>query len=170
MGSEFAQTSEWSEERGLDWWLCEYQDHYGVQHCVRDMNTTYRETRAMWDQDTTPEGFQWIDANDASGNVFSWLRVGSDGSVLASITNFSPVVRGDYRVGLPAPGYWAEVLNTDAEAYGGSGVGNLGGVNAEEMEWHGRPASAIITLPPLATVWLRFDAPVMATDAALEQG
>jgi 1,4-alpha-glucan branching enzyme len=158
MGSEFAQTSEWSEERGLEWWLCEYQDHYGVQHCVRDMNAAYRETRALWDQDNTPEGFQWIDANDASGNVFSWLRIGSDGSVLASITNFSPVVRGDYRVGLPSTGYWREVLNTDAEAYGGSGVGNFGGVLADEQAWHGRPASAMVTLPPLATVWLRYDA------------
>ena len=148
MGSEFAQTSEWSEERGLEWWLCEYQDHYGVQHCVRDMNAAYRETRALWDQDNTPEGFQWIDANDASGNVFSWLRVGSDGSVLASITNFSPVVRGDYRVGLPSTGYWREVLNTDAEAYGGSGVGNFGGVVAEEQAWHGRPASAMVTPAP----------------------
>ena len=102
--------------------------------------------------------------------MFSWLRVGSDGSVLASITNFSPVVRGEYRVGLPAAGYWAEVLNTDAAEDGGSGVGNFGGVNAEEMPWHGRPASATITLPPLATVWLRFDGPVMATGASAAQG
>jgi 1,4-alpha-glucan branching enzyme len=121
------------------------------------MNRVYRETHALWDQDNTPEGFQWIDANDASGNVFSWLRLGSDGSVLASITHFSPVVRGDYRVGLPQAGMWREVLNTDAAAYGGSGVGNFGGVRAEEAPWHGRPASAMLTLPPLATVWLRLD-------------
>ena len=157
MGSEFGQTSEWSEERGLDWWLCEYKDHYGVQNCLRDMNRVYRETHALWDQDNTPEGFQWIDANDASGNVFSWLRFGADGSVLASITNFSPVVRGDYRVGLPNIGRWREVLNTDADDYGGSGVGNFGGVNAEEQPWHGRPASAVVTLPPLATLWLRYE-------------
>ena len=89
--------------------------------------------------------------------MFSWLRVGATGSVLANITNFSPVVRSDYRVGLPNTGRWVEVLNTDAEAYGGSGVGNLGGVSAEEVPWHGRPASANITLPPLATVWLRYE-------------
>ncbi len=157
MGSEFGQTSEWSEERGLDWWLTEYQDHYGVQHCVRDMNLVYQQTPALWDQDVVPEGFQWIDANDASGNVFSWLRVGSDGSLLASITNFSPIVRADYQVGLPTAGTWAEVLNTDAADYGGSGVGNLGGVTAHEDPWHGRPASAHVTLPPLATVWLRHE-------------
>jgi 1,4-alpha-glucan branching enzyme len=157
MGSEFGQTSEWSEERGLDWWLTEYQDHYGVQHCVRDMNRVYQETPALWELDSNPEGFQWIDANDASGNVFSWLRYAADGSVLASITNFSPVVRGDYRVGLPHTGQWREVLNTDAAAYGGSGVGNLGGVEAVEQQWHGRPASAAVTLPPLATVWLRYE-------------
>jgi 1,4-alpha-glucan branching enzyme len=167
MGSEFGQTSEWSEERGLDWWLCDYPDHFGVQHCVRDLNRVYRETRALWDQDNTPEGFQWIDANDASGNVFSWLRLGSDGSVLASITNFSPVVRGDYRVGLPHAGTWREVLNTDAEAYGGSGVGNFGAVLAEEAAWHGRPASAMLTLPPLATVWLRLDPAEASDDEAL---
>jgi 1,4-alpha-glucan branching enzyme len=157
MGSEFGQTSEWSEERGLEWWLCEYQDHYGVQHCVRDLNTAYRETRALWDQDNSPEGFQWIDANDASGNVFSWLRYAIDGTVLASVTNFSPVVRGDYRLGLPHAGFWKEVVNTDAAAYGGSGVGNLGGVTAIDQQWHGRPASAAVTLPPLATVWLRYE-------------
>jgi 1,4-alpha-glucan branching enzyme len=156
MGQEFAQTAEWSDERGLDWWLTEHHEHSGVQRCVRDMNAAYVQTRALWDQDNTTDGFQWIDANDASGNVFSWLRVGRDGSLLASITNFSPVVRGDYRLGLPTEGSWQEVLNTDAADYGGSGVGNLGEVLAEGTGWHGRPASATITLPPLATVWLRF--------------
>ncbi len=148
---------------------CEYQDHYGVQHCVRDMNTAYVETPALWDQDNSSEGFAWIDANDASGNVFSWLRMGSDGSVLASITNFSPVVRGEYRVGLPNTGLWQEVLNTDAAEYGGSGVGNFGGVIAEPQDWHGRPASAQITLPPLATVWLRYE-PDTDEGLAVDQG
>jgi 1,4-alpha-glucan branching enzyme len=163
MGSEFAQSSEWNESRGLEWYVCEYKEHYGVQQCVADMNRVYQETPALWSLDTSHEGFQWIDANDASGNVFSWLRYGKDGSVMASITNFSPVVRSDYRVGLPDAGFWDEILNTDADAYGGSGVGNLGGVTAEDIPWHSRPASAAITLPPLATVWLRF---VPAANAA----
>ncbi len=157
MGQEFGQTSEWSEERGLEWWLTDYQDHYGVQHCVRDMNAAYRATPALWSMDSSPDGFQWIDANDAAGNVFSWLRYGSDGSIVASVTNFSPVVRADYRLGLPVAGRWAEILNTDAAAYGGSGVGNLGGVTAEDRPWHSRPASAALTLPPLSTVWLRHE-------------
>ncbi|MGV1003959.1 MAG: 1,4-alpha-glucan branching protein GlgB [Candidatus Nanopelagicales bacterium] len=167
MGQEFAQSAEWNSEASLDWHLCEYQEHFGVQNCVRDMNRVYKDTSALWSQDNNPEGFQWIDANDASGNAFSWLRYAADGSVLANITNFSPVVRESYRLGLPNTGYWAEALNTDAAEYGGSGVGNLGGVTAEEIPWHGRPASAEITLPPLATVWLRYS-PVSEAPAAEE--
>ena len=157
MGSEIGQDSEWAEGRELDWWLLEHAEHHGVQASVRDMNARYQESAALWSQDTDPNGFAWVDANDASGNVFSFLRYGSDGSAVACIANFSAVPHENYRVGLPRSGRWSEILNTDADAYGGSGVGNLGGVDAAEQEWHGQPASAQLRLPPLGTLWLRWD-------------
>ncbi|MGN6131294.1 MAG: 1,4-alpha-glucan branching protein GlgB, partial [Nocardioidaceae bacterium] len=153
MGSEFAQESEWAESRELDWWLLDTPDHKGVAAMVRDMNRTYRELPALWSLDNEGSGFEWIDANDSSNNVFSFLRKGADGSVLACVANFAAVPHERYRLGLPEAGAWREVLNTDAEAYAGSGVGNLGGVDAEADPWHGRPASATITVPPLGTVW-----------------
>src|SRR5581483_968934 len=116
----------------------------------------YGETAALWSLDTSPEGFHWIDANDASGNVYSFLRFGSDGSVLACIANFSPVPHDGYRVGLPVAGRWDEVLNTDADVYFGSGVGNFGGVEAVGDSWHGQPASATLRVPPLGALWLRY--------------
>ena len=157
MGSEFAQSSEWAESRSLDWWLLDYPEHRGVQTCLRDMNRLYRENAALWSQDNIPAGFEWIDANDAAGNVYSWLRRGNDGSVIAVVLNFSPLVRDNYRIGLPMAGRWTELLNTDAEAYGGSGVGNFGGVTAEGEGAHGLPTAATITVPPLAGIWLRYE-------------
>jgi 1,4-alpha-glucan branching enzyme len=153
MGTEFAQESEWAESRELDWWLLDNADHRGVQTMVRDMNRTYRELPALWSLDNDASGFAWIDANDSSNNTFSFLRKGTDGSVLACVSNFAAVPHERYRLGLPAEGPWAEVLNTDADAYAGSGVGNLGAIQAVAEPWHGQPASATITVPPLATVW-----------------
>ncbi len=155
MGSEFAQESEWAESRELDWWLLDNADHRGVHSLVRDMNRTYRETSALWSLDCEGAGFEWIDANDSSNNVFSFLRRGSDGSVLACVANFAAVPHERYRLGLPAAGTWAEVLNTDAEAYSGSGVGNFGSVESTLDPWHGQPASTTLTVPPLGAVWLR---------------
>ncbi len=155
MGSEFAQSDEWDSSHSLDWWLLEYAEHSGVQRCVADLNHVYRAQPALWQLDHTPAGFEWIDANDAQDNVFSWLRRGADGDVIACVANFSPVVRDGYRLGLPATGRWTEILNTDAVAYGGSGRGNLGAVQADLPPWHGRHTSAQLTLPPLATLWLR---------------
>lgn len=157
MGGEFGQWREWSEGRTLDWDLLQYPTHSGLQHCLRDMNNAYRGNPALWAKDHDPSGFEWIDANDAAGNVFSWLRFDGSGGVVACVSNMSPVVRDDYRLGLPRSGRWAEILNTDAAEYGGSGVGNMGGVEAVTEEWHGRPASARMVLPPLATVWLRWE-------------
>jgi 1,4-alpha-glucan branching enzyme len=157
MGAEIGQESEWSEGRELDWWLLDHENHRGVQAAVRDMNRAYAASPAFWTADSDPSGFSWIDANDAAGNVFSFLRLGTDGSMVACVSNFSAVPHEGYRLGLPAPGRWAEVLNTDAAEYGGSGVGNLGGVDAEPVEWHGRPASAALRLPPLGTLWLRYE-------------
>ena len=154
MGSEFAQDSEWSEERSLDWWLLDYAEHSTVQRLVRDLNAIYRRSPALWQTDPDPEAFRWIDANDANNNTFSFLRRAPDGSLLACIANFAGVTHEDYRLGLPRTGRWDEVLNTDAEFYNGSGVGNLGAVEAADTPWHGLPASTVLRVPPLGTVWL----------------
>ena len=159
MGSEFAQESEWSEGRSLDWWLMDNPDHRGVALLVKDLNATYKGLPSLWSLDTDASGFAWIDANDADGNVFSFLRRGADGSALACVSNFSGGPHEGYRIGLPWAGEWREVLNTDAEAYHGSGVGNLGTVTAEAESWHGQPASAVLRVPPLATVWLSSKGP-----------
>ena len=164
MGSEWGQQSEWSEERGLDWWVLEYGNHSGMQRLVRDMNRLYTASPALWSRDSVPDGFAWLDANDATGNVLSFLRIGEpmpgagiSGPVLptlACVANFSAMPHTSYRVGLPRPGRWREVLNSDATAYGGSGIGNLGAVHAIPDPWHGQPASATIVVPPLGVVWL----------------
>ena len=168
MGAEIAQEAEWAESRELDWWLLDHVEHRGVHDLVGDLNRAYRGTPAMWDQDQDPAGFSWIDANDNTNNVFSFLRTGKDGSHVACIANFAAVPHHDYRVGLPEIGPWAEILNTDAEIYYGSGVGNLGGVEAEASSWHGRPASATVQLPPLGTVWLRWTPPSSPAEPTAE--
>jgi len=155
MGQEFAQDAEWSEERGLDWWLLDHPEHKGVQAMIRDANHIYQDNPPLWARDHEPEGFEWIDANDASNNTFSWLRWDGHGNAVACIVNFSAIPHHNYRIGLPFVGEWEEILNTDSEIYGGSGVGNLGIVHAREEGWHARPASADISVPPLGAVWLR---------------
>jgi 1,4-alpha-glucan branching enzyme len=159
MGSEFGQPSEWSESRSLDWWLLDDPGHRGLQRLVGDLNRVYRDSPAMWSQDTDPQGFAWIDANDSANNVFSFLRWGSDGSVLACVVNFAGVPHEGYRLGLPRPGLWEESLNTDADDYTGSGVGNLGAVIATGSPWHGQPYSATLRVPPLGALWLRHPNP-----------
>ncbi|WP_034386159.1 1,4-alpha-glucan branching protein GlgB [Herbidospora cretacea] len=158
MGGEFGQGGEWSESKGLDWWVLDFDFHQGVQRLVRDLNGVYKDTPALYTQDDTPDGFRWIDADDFAGNVFSFVRYGSDGSALACVTNFSGGPHEDYRLGLPEGGTWTEVLNTDAYEYAGSGVGNLGGVVATEAEHHGLPYSVRLRVPPLGTIWLRREA------------
>src|SRR6201747_1804741 len=152
MGQEFAQGGEWSEGRSLDWWLMDAPDHRGMHRLVTDLNHRYRETSALWSLDTDPAGFHWIDANDAAGNVYSFLRFGSDGSALACVANFSSVPHEHYRLGLPVAGRWDEVVNTDAEVYFGSGVGNFGSVTATDSPMHAQPASASIRVPPLGAL------------------
>ena len=156
MGAEIAQEAEWAESRELDWWLLDHVEHRGVHDLVADLNRAYRATPALWKLDQDPAGFGWIDANDNTNNVFSFLRSGPDGSHVACVSNFSAVPHHDYKIGLPEVGEWEEILNTDAETYYGSGVGNLGGVAATDEGWHGRPAAATLQLPPLGTVWLRW--------------
>jgi 1,4-alpha-glucan branching enzyme len=168
MGSEFGQEAEWSEQAGLDWGALDEARpgsamHGGVQRLVRDLNRAYTQNQALWRRDFTPEGFGWIDAGDAEGNVLSFLRLAGPGrrgpgaDVLACVVNFSGAPHHDYRIGLPSPGRWREVLNTDAADYGGSGVGNLGLVQADPRPWHGQPASAALSLPPLGVLWLAPD-------------
>jgi 1,4-alpha-glucan branching enzyme len=162
MGGEIGQEAEWAESHELDWWLLDHPEHAGLQRLVTDLNAIYRETTALWTQDSDPAGFEWIDANDAAGNVFSFLRWGSDGSVLACLANFSALPHEGYRVGLPRAGKWTEIVNTDATGYGGSGVGNLGAVETEDAAWHGRPVSVTLRLPPLGTLWLRHEPSTVA--------
>ncbi len=156
MGSEFGQVQEWSENRSLDWHLLDSPLHGGVARLVRDLNLRYREHSALYSADTSPSGFAWIDANDSANNVASFLRQDPDhpGGVVACVANFAGHPHRDYRVGLPAAGRWREVLNTDAKEYGGSGWGNMGGVDAADEAWHGQPASALLQLPPQGVIWL----------------
>ncbi len=156
MGQEFAQGGEWNEGRSLDWWLLDSPDHRGVSRLVTDLNRVYRESPALWSQDNEPAGFAWIDADDVAGNVFSFLRYGADGSVLACVANFAAVPHEQYLLGLPRTGRWDEVVNTDAEVYLGSGVGNFGAITAFDEPSHGQPASARLRVPPLGTLWLRY--------------
>ncbi|WP_245631586.1 1,4-alpha-glucan branching protein GlgB [Curtobacterium ammoniigenes] len=153
MGQEFAQIQEWSEARGLDWWLLDDPGHRGVQDFVAALNRVYRDSPALWTYDSSPDGFEWIEGGDAPHSTVAFLRKSEDERV-AVFVNFSgvPVER---RFGLPAAGTWDEVLNSDAAAFGGSGVGNLGAVVAEETPWAGRPASAHLVVPPLGAVFLR---------------
>jgi 1,4-alpha-glucan branching enzyme len=154
MGSEFGQGAEWSAERGLDWWLLDHEYNAGTQRLVRDLNRAYRAAPALWTLDGSPEGFSWIDANDAAGNVLSFLRFDGDGGMIACIANFAGGPHRAYQVGLPRAGRWRELVNTDGYEYGGSGVGNLGAVEAVAEPWHSQPASAVVTLPPLGVLWL----------------
>jgi 1,4-alpha-glucan branching enzyme len=155
MGGELAQSREWNAEASLDWHLLEDQAHQGVQSLVRDLNRVYQETPALWQDDFEPTGFRWLEPNAAGENVLAFLRLGTDEKrPLVCVCNFSPVPRYGYRLGLPLAGEWREAVNTDAAHYGGSDVGNLGRVEADETPWHDQPFSAEVTLPPLATVWL----------------
>jgi 1,4-alpha-glucan branching enzyme len=149
MGGDIGQWREWHHERGLDWDLTHGADHAGVQHWLRDLNRAYRDIPALHEVDFSTDGFQWIDMHDSDDSVITYLRVAKDGRPVLIVCNFTPVVRDGYRIGVPFGGRWREALNSDAPFYGGSGAGNLGGVDAREEPWHGRPHSIRATLPPL---------------------
>jgi 1,4-alpha-glucan branching enzyme len=155
MGSEFAQSQEWASERGLDWWLLQFPEHQGMLRMVSDLNRVYRDNPALWQIDNDSRGFEWIDSEDAAGNVFSWLRRDESGAPIAVVVNLSPVVHHEHRLALPNTGTWNELITTDALEYGGSGVG-VGTVIAQAEPWQGRPASAVISLPPLAATYLKY--------------
>jgi 1,4-alpha-glucan branching enzyme len=155
MGGEFAQEQEWSHERSLDWHLLEQPEHAGIQALVRDLNRLYRDEPALWEVDSDPAGFWWIEPNDADANVVAFARQSRDGErVAVFVANLSPVARESYRLGLPRSSRWREAINTDSTYYGGSDLGNLGCVKPEPIPWHGQPVSAEVTLPPLAAIWL----------------
>jgi 1,4-alpha-glucan branching enzyme len=158
MGGEMGDELEWSEERGLDWDLiADESDGSGIYRLVKDLNRRYRDIPALWTQDTSPGGFRWITSEDSQHNTFSFLRFAPSGDTLACIVNFAAVPQEGYRIGLPRPGRWLEVINTDSELYGGSGVGNLGEVQAEDVPYHGLDFSVSLRVPPLGAVWLHFD-------------
>jgi 1,4-alpha-glucan branching enzyme len=155
MGGELAQEAEWSHERSLDWHLLERPEHAGIQSLVRDLNRVYRGEPALWEVDFDPAGFEWLEPNDAERSTLAFARRSRDGErVLVCVLNLTPVVRESYRIGLPRGGRWVEALNTDSAYYGGSDVGNLGGVETEPVPWHDQRHSGEITLPPLAALWL----------------
>ncbi len=161
MGQEFAQGAEWSEGHGPDWWLLDpsysaESDHRGVRDLVRDLNAVYASEPALWERDTDPSGFSWVAGDAAEDNVFAFLRHDAKGTPLLSVSNFSPVVRAEYRLGVPdGPAAWQQVLNTDESRYGGGAVTNPDPLKPEPTPSHGRPQSLSLTLPPLATVWFR---------------
>jgi 1,4-alpha-glucan branching enzyme len=154
MGSEFAQGTEWNHDRTLDWYVLDYPYHRGVQSLVRDLNALHRSTPALYKKDFDSSGFEWVEANDGDNSVLAFLRKSDHARPILVVCNFTPVVRYDYRVWVPRAGPWRERINTDSELYGGSGIGNLGLVEAEDVPWHDHPHSLKLTLPPLATLIL----------------
>lgn len=154
MGGEFAQWQEWSESRGLDWYLCDQSANRGVQMLVRDLNLLYQTSPALYRHDFDQEGFEWIDCHDYEQSVLSFVRI-SEKESLICIFNFTPVPRYDYRIGLPETGIYEEVLNSDSELYGGGNVGNAGQLITEDLHWMNRPCSTTLVLPPLAVIVLR---------------
>jgi 1,4-alpha-glucan branching enzyme len=154
MGAEIAQRQEWSHDRSLDWHLLEDAKHAGVQQLLRDLNALYRCTPALYEIDFRGDGFEWIDWQDRANSVFSWIRRDRNGKFVVCVANLTPVVRYDYRVGVPQGGDYNELLNTDSTAYGGSNQGNSGRIVANGVAHHGRPFSLALTLPPLATLIL----------------
>jgi len=151
MGNELAQYSEWNHGRSLDWNLLDYPLHRGVQKLVRDLNHLYQVTPPLYQNDYNSAGFEWLDWNDRDNSILSWLRYDKHGHTVICISNFTPIVRHDFRFGVPAPGDYHELLNTDAEAYGGSGIGNAA-MTADNKPWHGKLYSLRMTIPPLATI------------------
>jgi 1,4-alpha-glucan branching enzyme len=157
MGGEFGQRSEWHHDASLDWHVLKYPLHSGVQRLVRELNHLYRSASALHALDFSWDGFEWIDCNDGESSVITFLRKSGTGEMMLVVCNFTPVVRTDYRVGVPCGGYWRERLNSDAIEYGGSGIGNFGGVEAAPLAAHGRFHSLALRLPPLGVLFLSPD-------------
>jgi 1,4-alpha-glucan branching enzyme len=156
MGGEWGQWQQWKHDGSLDWDQTHHWPHEGIQRWVADLNRVYSEEAALHEMDCRPGGFEWVDCNDSAAGVVSFLRKTQSGhrQVLA-VYNFTPVARMGYRVGVPAEGFWKELINSDAADYGGSGVGNYGGHDAQQQPWHNQPCSLSLNIPPLGVVFFR---------------
>jgi 1,4-alpha-glucan branching enzyme len=156
MGGEFGQWREWSHDRSLDWHLLDEPAHAGIRRYIQDLNWHYCAEPALHQCDFDPSGFRWIDCNDNENSVISLVRYARDRrAFVVTVLNFTPIVRPEYRIGVPEPGWYAEIVNSDADAYGGSNVGNGGGVETEPVAAHGFDQSLRIVLPPLACLMLK---------------
>lgn len=156
MGDEIGQWHEWNHESSLDWHLLEFKPHQGLQKLVQDLANLYRDQPALHELDFESKGFEWVDCNDAMHSTLSYLRRGlKPEDIILVVCNFTPVVHESYRVGVPRSGYWREILNSDALDYGGSGQGNLGGIQTETLPYHGRPFSLNLRLPPLSALYFK---------------
>jgi 1,4-alpha-glucan branching enzyme len=155
MGSELGQLNEWNHDAELDWHLLQNGLHAGIQALVRDVNQLYKSSRALHERDDDPGGFYWIEVNDRLSSVYAFMRQGrAETDQILVVCNFTPVPRHNYRLGVPRPGVWREVLNTDSTHYAGGGVGNFGSVISQDLPSHGHAQSVCLTLPPLAVIWL----------------
>jgi 1,4-alpha-glucan branching enzyme len=158
MGGEFGQRREWTHEGELEWWVADLPEHAGVKRLMSDLNRVYVREPALHELDFTPDGFEWVDANNGEQSVLAFLRKSAgSGPPILVVTNFTPVPRSNYSVGVPARGIWREILNTDASIYGGAGWGNLGGVESVPIGAHGRVESVNLSVPPLSTIMLRWE-------------
>ncbi|MDH3562543.1 MAG: alpha amylase C-terminal domain-containing protein, partial [Gammaproteobacteria bacterium] len=156
MGSEFGQWREWNHDQSLDWHLLEQAPHQGVQRWMKDLNHTYRREPALYARDFDSSGFEWADLHDWEHSIISFFRKGEKPEdVVLVVCNFTPVPQANYRIGVSRSGYWREILNSDATIYGGSGQGNVGGVESAPVPCHGRYHSISLTLPPLSIVYLK---------------
>ena len=166
MGAEIAQRAEWSHDAQLQWHLAELEPHRGTQELIADLNRVYVEEPALHQLDCDPAGFEWAAADDSANSVSAYFRRSSDGSLVLVAVNLTPVPRHAYRIGVPGPGRWAEILNTDAGPYGGSGQGNLGGVETgtPAVPHQGSPHSIEVTLPPLSVIVLKHEPPPKKTE------
>jgi 1,4-alpha-glucan branching enzyme len=155
MGSEFGQQSEWNQERGLEWWILDQPSHQALQSLVSSLNKIYTAHPSLWQLDHDHRGFTWIDGGNSHQNVLSFIRWDESGEPIVVVINFAGTPHHDFRLGFPSDGRWVELLNTDAESFGGSGVGNFGSVVATNEGSHGQPSSALIQVPPLGAIWFK---------------
>jgi 1,4-alpha-glucan branching enzyme len=159
MGGEFGQRQEWMHDGSLEWHLLQHAPHQGVQRLVAELNQHYHDEPALHEAEFDGSGFEWIDCNDSDASVLSFIRQArSSNDVILIVCNFTPVTRFNHQLGVPRAGRWRELFNSDAESYGGSGQGNMGGVEAAPVPLHGRPSSVTLTLPPLAVMYLKSEA------------
>jgi len=156
MGGEFGQSGEWSHDRQLDWWLLDYPLHQGVSALVADLNAVYRDLPALHQLDCSPDGFRWLEGADAENSVFAYARFDENRGMAIVLVNMTPVPRNAYRIGVPQAGEYRERINTDSAVYGGTNLGNGGGVTTEPVSSHGYDQSLVLCLPPLATLVFEF--------------